>query len=127
MGEAHDDDPLPGDPSQQAWFFKTDEYGCLVPGCQLVDVEEVAGLDLRYRVYPNPTTDWLYLYLGPWETQKPLTLSLFDQSGRLVQQTEAKRGSTTYLFSMAEQANGLYYLQATMEGAVLMQELVVKQ
>ena len=127
VGEAHDDDPLPGDPSQQAWFFKTDEYGCLVPGCQLVDVQEVAGLDLRYEVYPNPTTDWLYLYLGPWSRKNPLTISLYDQSGRLVQQTEAKRGSTTYLFSMAEQAPGAYYLQATSEGQVFMQELVVKQ
>ncbi len=44
------------------WLFRTDEYGCLEPGCQLVNAEEQAvGLDGTVRVFPNPANTWMKL------------------------------------------------------------------
>ncbi|HRD54474.1 MAG TPA: hypothetical protein PKY96_17680, partial [Flavobacteriales bacterium] len=47
------DDPLPYLTSN--WLIKLDSYGCLVPGCQNVGIEEVAlGLSEYLRISPNP-------------------------------------------------------------------------
>lgn len=49
------------DPNPQLrtpWVFKTDSYGCLEPGCQFVNVEEIViGLEQSMTVYPNPARD----------------------------------------------------------------------
>lgn len=46
------------DPNPQLntpWLFKVDEYGCLEPGCQFVNVEEITiGLENTMTVFPNP-------------------------------------------------------------------------
>jgi TolB-like protein len=46
------------DPNPQLntpWLFKVDEFGCLEPGCQFVNVEEITiGLENAMTVFPNP-------------------------------------------------------------------------
>ena len=46
------------DPNPQLntpWLFKVDEFGCLEPGCQFVNVEEITiGLENSMTVFPNP-------------------------------------------------------------------------
>ncbi len=39
------------------WIFKTDQFGCLEPGCQLVAVDEIViGLENSMSVFPNPVS-----------------------------------------------------------------------
>lgn len=44
-------------PESNAWVIKVDEFGCLEPGCQNVDVNEIR-LDMvdALSIYPNPVT-----------------------------------------------------------------------
>jgi hypothetical protein len=40
------------------WLFKTDSLGCIEPGCQFVNVQEITiGLEQSMTVYPNPARD----------------------------------------------------------------------
>ena len=57
-------------PRQQGWLLKVDEYGCLVPGCELVSgVEEEKSSDdskssddCTLLLYPNPVAEALQVY-----------------------------------------------------------------
>ena len=54
------------EPSQRPWVVKTDEYGCVQPGCHLVDgVEEyIWDGEESLSLYPNPTSNEVTLSLG---------------------------------------------------------------
>ena len=39
--------------SQQGWMMKLDKYGCLVPGCNLVDTEDKEITKVTIKVYPT--------------------------------------------------------------------------
>lgn len=44
------------------WIFRVDSLGCLEPGCQFVDVQEVVvGLQNTMSIYPNPADDMVHL------------------------------------------------------------------
>lgn len=44
------------------WIFRVDSLGCLEPGCQFVDVQEVVvGLQNTMSIYPNPATDMVHI------------------------------------------------------------------
>lgn len=44
-------------PRSNAWVIKVDEFGCLEPGCQNVDVNEIRlDMDDALSIYPNPVT-----------------------------------------------------------------------
>ena len=45
------------------WLVKTDSFGCIVPGCQLLDTISVNTNHLKItnlKVFPNPTTDIIH-------------------------------------------------------------------
>jgi hypothetical protein len=47
------------DDLNQVWVMRLDEFGCLEPGCQNVNVSEVViGLENTMIVYPNPVVDF---------------------------------------------------------------------
>ncbi|HLF62244.1 MAG TPA: hypothetical protein VI603_00725 [Saprospiraceae bacterium] len=61
---------MPGTPIspyiQQIWFLKTDEYGCVVPGCHLPSsLDDDPVLKTRYyiKTYPNPVEDVLNVFV----------------------------------------------------------------
>jgi hypothetical protein len=125
VGEAQDEDPEEGEPSQQAWIFKVDEYGCLIPGCQLLDdVEEPPHEKVQYQVYPNPVSDWLSVYVNDSRISQ---LSLVDAQGRLLQSTQAQRAQTTYLISVQDYPPGIYFLQGYSAQELLFSEKIIIQ
>lgn len=80
--------------SQDAWLIKVDSFGCLVPGCQGVGVQEyVTGLNASLVVSPNPARDRFSFELRIPETISlagPVRASLLDATGRLVLQNTVK-------------------------------------
>jgi hypothetical protein len=58
------------------WLFKTDSLGCIEPGCQFVNVEEITiGLEQSMTVYPNPARDRTTIRF-----ELPADFSIPDQS-----------------------------------------------
>jgi hypothetical protein len=58
------------------WLFKTDSLGCIEPGCQFVNVEEITiGLEQSMTVYPNPARDRATIRF-----ELPADFSIPDQS-----------------------------------------------
>ena len=50
---------------QQAWLIKVDEYGCIVPGCQIVSgLKEAEKKKVKMLLYPNPAQDNLNVFLS---------------------------------------------------------------
>lgn len=77
--------------SQDAWVVKVDSFGCIVPGCQLLDgiTEQVTNLGDALRLWPNPVSGQLHVGLslpGSFKTTGPLTLSVTSLAGQLVLQ-----------------------------------------
>jgi hypothetical protein len=47
------------------WIFKTDQYGCIEPGCHLVNVNEIViGLQEVMQAFPVPFADELNITLS---------------------------------------------------------------
>ncbi|MBK6902664.1 MAG: T9SS type A sorting domain-containing protein [Saprospirales bacterium] len=95
-------------PVQQGWILKVDEWGCLVPGCQL-DVatkDAPAGEEMRLKVYPNPASEVLYIHLpdaGPRGRFR-----LVDALGRTLREFAASPGDTTYILPLEGIPPGWY-------------------
>ncbi len=103
--------------SQTIWVVKTDSLGCVVPGCQLVGVEEyVMDLNEHLRIWPNPVARGTPLQLSftpppEFMPNGPLRLVVLDALGRTVQEG-ALRGSAGQL-TTDNLSNGLYHLSLT--------------
>ncbi|WP_020534106.1 T9SS type A sorting domain-containing protein [Lewinella cohaerens] len=110
VGEAYT--PHPTLASQQGWLLKLDEWGCLVPGCELVSaVTEADGPRFKLLLYPNPVRDQLSVYLGPGELPTGSTWTIYNTAGQLLDQHPARMADATYLLPVAGWQAGNYWLQ----------------
>jgi hypothetical protein len=109
-------DTLYPPPIQQGWILKVDEWGCLVPGCQLdVATEEVPNENqLKLKVYPNPASGELYVHLP--EAGQGGRFRLYDALGREALSFAATGGEATYIVSLEGVAAGWYVLVYEEEG-----------
>ncbi len=105
---------------QQAWLLKLDSYGCLVPGCHLLDsTEEGVVSAMSLAIYPNPTTDYLNFQVrGKGGISKSATFLISNMEGKVVQQVGGIRGNTTYIIPVWEWPAGIYILQYLEDGLV---------
>ena len=95
-------------PVQQGWILKVDEWGCLVPGCQL-DVatkDAPAGEGMRLKVYPNPASEVLYIHLPDAGPQG--RFRLIDALGHTLREFAASPGDTTYILPLEGIPPGWY-------------------
>jgi Secretion system C-terminal sorting domain len=60
------------------WVIRTDEWGCVEPGCQNIAVSEFA-VDNFATVFPNPSTGALNIH-----TSHSAQLQLFNSNGQLI-------------------------------------------
>ncbi|MCO6493896.1 MAG: T9SS type A sorting domain-containing protein, partial [Phaeodactylibacter sp.] len=134
-------------PRQQGWLLKVDEYGCLVPGCELVSGVEgpkssddfESSDDCTLLLYPNPVSEELRVYFsGPagdehhfrildaqgrewrrFSTRLPASLDVAGHAGR--------SWEVTLLVEVGDLPGGVYYLQCLREGQVVRVERFVKR
>ncbi|MFN9392652.1 MAG: T9SS type A sorting domain-containing protein, partial [Flavobacteriales bacterium] len=107
------------------WILKTDEYGCLIPGCH-VSVEELEEADQSFLVGPNPASRMLNLYV-PGEVKRhnqPL-FRLTELTGKLIREFPADTGRTTYMLDVSGYPAGLYLLTLVVGGQAVKTERVV--
>jgi len=114
------------DPFQKGWIAKLDAFGCLVPGCQDVGVEEQAEERTYFTFGPNPMISGgvLNVYLGNYNGRAPRFV-LYDQQGKEVASTAADGMNTTYMWPLPELASGSYVLVLEDKGRVVQSEKLV--
>jgi len=109
-------DPMPY--LQSNWLIKLDAFGCLVPGCQSVGVQEFAlGVNQYLHVAPNPVAQGqpVQLRFEPpqnFSAKGPLQVTVLDATGRMVQQERlvASAPAASATLALTLPASGLYYL-----------------
>lgn len=92
----------------------------------MVDVKETKSAIEDMRVYPNPANKNITVQFR--ETMNsPITLRIFDQSGRLVHSQTTSLSNSFVSFSIEHLINGLYIVESTVNGQVNRQKLIVQQ
>ena len=109
----NDPDPALATP----WVFKVDSMGCLEPGCQYVNVEEiVVGLENTITVFPNPAHDQVKLNFTFPENYVPNNqneIVIIDMQGREVLRENIflfASSSNTIEINISSLSSGMYTL-----------------
>ena len=113
------------DHSSKGWVVKTDSMGCVLPGCYtaIEVVPEEKGL--RFLLSPNPTGDYVQLYLNDFEDRyKRYEIELLDQTGRKIHQAQFSGLRTT--IDLSSYPSGLMYYRILHEHHHLQSGSLVK-
>ncbi len=116
-------DPNDDHVSADVWVVKTDEHGCVVPGCH-TGIEE-QGVSAQFKLYPNPASDILNVYLATDAALEVGELALTDLQGREVKHVSQAIGNTTYMFNVEDLTPGVYVLTYRSEEVVVTERVVI--
>jgi len=109
-------------PSYDGWVIKTDEHGCIVPGCHVGVLENEATA--AFKLYPNPARDIVNLYLETDQSRPRGTITIHDLQGREVKNFPAPQNETTYIIDISMLPAGLYVVSYS-DGEVRFTERLV--
>jgi hypothetical protein len=111
--------------SSKGWVVKTDSMGCALPGCYTAIEVEPEEKGLRFLLSPNPTGDYMQLYLNnPEDRYRRYEIELLDQTGRRIHQTQFSGLRTT--IDLSSYPSGLLYYRILHEHHLLQSGSVVK-
>lgn len=105
----------------------TDENGCTATESATLVLTPMGIDDLVnvVKVYPNPTTDKLYIE-SPSRISKPFVINLMNAMGQQILTTN-KPVNLPYVLELDCYATGLYYLQLqTMEGETFTKKIIIE-
>ena len=112
----------------RAWMLKVDEYGCLIPGCQLVDdTEQLSNAAMTIAIYPNPSSDFLNFQLRNRTSTKVATFRIINAQGQVMRTIQTNHPSDTNILSIQDWPDGTYFLQYWEDNSILHTESFVKQ
>jgi hypothetical protein len=109
------------------WLIRTDSFGCVVPGCQLLDNTENVGqghaLALQMTVFPNPASD-----IVNFRFEKPINenavIRVYSGLGQLVGevgQGHALALRDTMQIEVSDWQSGIYFYGVYVEGQLVKQ------
>jgi hypothetical protein len=107
---------------QDMWAMKVDSYGCLVPGCELIQVDEQHPTAMS--IYPNPCDDFINVYVEAMHVDN-CDVSLYDIYGKLIRSSPVRQSGNTLLFDSISLPDGIYVLNLSVDGKVMSSEKVV--
>jgi hypothetical protein len=114
--------------SQDVWVLKLDEFGCLIPGCQFVNVEE-QGIESAIRIYPNPVGEVLSIEVQSLRSGNA-QLKITNMQGEVVKSLRPflidNQGSLTLSTDASNLAAGVYLVQLFIDGELKLTEKMVK-
>jgi hypothetical protein len=116
-----------GPQQQLGWLVKLDEFGCLVPGCQLVATENIEGnpQGVALRLYPNPVSEVLNVYTWLPEIPRRAILRIVGSDGAVVRESAVTQRDLTTMIPVRDLPAGVYYVQLEADGMVVDVEEVV--
>jgi Secretion system C-terminal sorting domain len=108
---------------QDAWVVKTDEFGCIVPGCQVSILEEEEVAD--FSIYPNPARDVFNIYIQAIDPSFQGEIIISDVSGRTISKHPTYGTNLTLSLDISGFAAGMYLVQFQAKGSVIKTERFV--
>jgi len=111
---------------QRGWLLRLDSYGCLVPGCQNVGIENENDGRNNLSVFPNPTNNTFSAYFNDVDQSRNCQLSLFSLEGRQIDQWGNLSSGTTYTFDLSNYACGVYFLQLKSNNHLISSHKIIK-
>ena len=72
-------------------------------------INETQNLPIKYKVMPNPTQDYLFIYMDV-ESKNNVKGSLVDSKGNIVQKIDYLQPSIAYTLDMTNLSSGVYFL-----------------
>ncbi|MFM9986365.1 MAG: T9SS type A sorting domain-containing protein [Flavobacteriales bacterium] len=112
------------DLSQDAWIVKTDENGCVVPGCD-VSIKEL-DIPTRLLIYPNPAVDIVNFHFQSQTYLNSARIEIMDVTGRTVLSDNFSATEITLMMDTSKLPSGLYFVRVVSEGEVLLTEKLEK-
>lgn len=91
----------------KSWIFKIDEDGNLV-SIDSTSATEAHLIEFPVSVYPNPTSDMLFINQGDIDMLK---YSIFDVSGNLIKMTEINFSNHSLIWDISDLTSGNYFLR----------------
>lgn len=112
--------------NQRGWLLKLDEHGCLVPGCHLLDNTITLENDIDVKIYPNPTSDYLNVFIRA--SLKKGKARILNLEGRVMNTFEVEGNYSTSITSVSHLAKGIYFLQILdEEGKMITTEFTIQR
>ncbi len=100
---------------KEAWIFKIDEEGNFVNAGGPSAVAWENEVSLPVTVYPNPTTDHLFINQGEIEN---LTYEVYDEWGKVIFKIKSSYSERSYMLDVSSFATGNYFLKIMQNGHV---------
>ena len=116
---------------QQGYIVKTDEHGCVVPGCHIIEEDTTTTINLlsevkmTLKLYPNPTPDVLNIFFRYPQAARGI-FRIIDVEGKVVRTFNGTAEEVTHVVSLDDLVDGVYFVQYMEEGRVLRSERFVK-
>lgn len=108
----------------KAMLLKVDSFGCLVPGCQLMDYTDKKVVQNRsFKIFPNPVSDYLAFY-NP--TDQKLRISIIDLKGTVLYKF-ISCSKETKIIDLCNYPVGSYFIQSTSNNKFNWTEKFVKE
>ena len=101
---------------QSIWLFKTDSFGCLQSGCNIVGVEEIKPDIAELTVFPNPATTQATISYPQIKTQGQL--QIYNILGQKVYEENLNKNATQTVIDTKEYKKGLYKLVLREKGEI---------
>jgi len=103
---------------QKGMFFYVDEYGCMIPGCGLVDDRVQRLQEMEFMLYPNPASHQLTLYIPNLPSHlrhQYMQLQFYDMQGRLVHERKISTDQLHIQMEVSSWQRGTYIAVLTFE------------
>ncbi len=112
--------------NQHLWLVKTDEYGCVVPGCNLVSsVLAEEHKQSKMLVYPNPGGSVINIFVSTLNLSDKSHLVIADMNGQVVYNMRHHFKEVTYSIDISAWPTGSYACQIWDGPKLLSSELLI--
>jgi hypothetical protein len=114
------------------WLVKLDSFGCDIPGCQFVGIEENKSTG-KVFIYPNPATNQVFVSIKSSNKQhafKEAVLKIYDVGGKeIYTQTSTLNTSaySEYHINISQFESGIYFHTVTSENEIIGKGKLIKQ
>lgn len=107
----------------RSMIIKVDSFGCLVPGCQLIDKIDNEISKEYFKIFPNPASDFIAIYNT---TNHKLEINIFDLNGKELSK-HISFSNETLIIDLSNYMIGSYLIQVSIDGKPKRSEIFVKE
>ncbi|MBA3970748.1 MAG: T9SS type A sorting domain-containing protein [Bacteroidetes bacterium] len=115
---------------QDAWIFKVDGCGCLIPNCDSIcnylGVNPVESNNQDLIIYPNPTQSQITIEFNIFE-EKNVSIEIKNILGQVVKSTDNKAfssGLNKIEIDLSELSSGLFFAQIQIGNKVISKKII---